>query len=369
MATCCTRETGIEEYIETLKGQARRIPLSGTLELTHRCNNRCVHCYVNEDAGDMEKGGKELTLTEICNLIDAFAENGCLWLLLTGGEPLLREDFEEIYMYAKKKGLLVTIFTNGTSLNSSHAELFKEYTPRTVEITLYGATKSTYEKMTRTLGSFDRCMKGIQILLDQGIPLRLKTLVTTVNKHEFFEIKDFADSRGIDFRFDALINARISRNRDVTKVRIPPNEVVEMDQFDPGRKRDFLRLFERKPGQNQRPHLLYNCGGGINNFHVDPYGHLQLCSMSRTPSYDLRSGSFEEGWYDFFPSVRRQEFQHQTRCATCALRAVCDQCPGWAQLEHGDPEAPVDYLCEVAHLRAGAYGLAGFGETTEQRIG
>lgn len=357
MGTCSISETGIEDYIQTLKGQARRVPLSGTLELTHRCNNRCVHCYVNEDAGDMEKCKKELTLPEICSLMDDFAEKGCLWLLLTGGEPLLREDFEEIYIYAKKKGLLVTVFTNGTLLDSSHAALFQKYTPRAIEITLYGATKNTYEKMTRNPDSFDQCMKGIQLLLAHNIPLRLKSVVTTINKHEFFQIRDFVHSRGLDFRFDTMINARTDGNRDVTKTRISPTEVLEIDQSEPRRKRDFQRLFEANPDQIRNSQLLYNCGGGINSFHVDPYGHLHLCSMSRTPWYDLRSGSFEEGWYEFLPSVRRQEFLSQSKCRTCQLRAICDQCPGWSQLEQGDPETPVEYLCEIAHLRAGAYGL------------
>lgn len=355
----CIPEINIQDYADQLiKNQGtKRIPLSGSFELTFRCNSRCAHCYVNKRGDDIREKGKELIYAEIGNLLDELAEAGCLWLLFTGGEPLIREDFKDIYLYAKKKGFLITLFTNGTLMTPSLADLFKEFPPRSIEITLYGATEETYEKVTRSPGSYKKCMKGIDLLLERDLPLKLKAVISTLNRHEFMSIKKFVENLGLEFRFDALINARLDSGEDVTKLRIPPHEVVKLDMTDPRRGPEFVHLSERTSGIKLDPNLLYRCGAGVNSFHIDPYGHLMMCNMARNPSYDLRHGCFKDGWYDFLPRIRELKFKKQNKCKDCDLISICDQCPGWSQLEYNDPETPLDYLCQIAHLRAEAFGI------------
>ena len=141
--------------------QNKRIPLDGTFELTFRCNLKCKHCYCNQPVNDKKIKKQELSTEEIFRVFDEISEAGCFWLLISGGEPLLREDFEDIYIYAKRKGMLITLFTNGTLVNTKIAEMLKDYPPFLVEITLYGATAKTYEKITGVQGSFTQCIKGI----------------------------------------------------------------------------------------------------------------------------------------------------------------------------------------------------------------
>jgi radical SAM protein with 4Fe4S-binding SPASM domain len=359
MGNSCIPEIDITSYSQRLINSegAERTPLSGTLELTFRCNNRCVHCYVNQRIDDNKEKEKELTYAEICHLLDDLAEQGCLWLLLTGGEPLVREDFRDIYLYAKKKGFLITLFTNGTLITHSLADFFKEFPPRSIEITLYGITERTYEQVTRSPGSYGRCRKGIDLLMERSLPVKLKTVILTVNRHEFLAIKEFVEGLGLEFRFDALINGRVDGRRNIAELRIPPQEVVELDMTDEKRGPEFARLYERTCGIKQDPDLLFRCGAGFTSFQIDPYGRLILCTMARNPSYDLRRGSFKKGWHDFLPRIREQKLEKRNKCADCDLRFICDQCPGWSQLEYGDQEMPVDYLCQVAHLRAEAYGI------------
>jgi len=359
MKDSCIPEINVQNYAERLiqNTGAKRIPLSGTLELTFRCNNRCVHCYVNKGIDDNTEKEKELTYTEICQILDDIAEAGCLWLLLTGGEPLVREDFTDIYMYAKKRGFLITLFTNGTLVTPSLADLMKEFPPRSIEVTLYAVTEGTYERMTRSPGSYKKCMKGISLLLERSLPLKLKTVITQLNRHEFMDMKRFVENLGLEFRFDALINGGIDGRRDLTKLRIPPREVIEMDLTDPRRGSEFIRLNERASRIKLDPDLLFRCGAGVNNFHIDPYGRLMPCIMARNPSYDLKAASFRNGWIEFLPRIREQKLKRKNKCVVCDLKSICDQCPGWSQMEHGDPEIPVDYLCEVAHMRAEAFGI------------
>jgi MoaA/NifB/PqqE/SkfB family radical SAM enzyme len=143
----------------------KRIPITGSFELTFRCNLRCVHCYCNLPPNDQDAIEKELTTEEVFDIFDQIAEAGCLWLLITGGEPLLRKDFLEIYTYAKKKGFIITLFTNGTLITEEIADYLKEWPPNKVEITLYGVTSETYERVTGISGSFKRCKRGIKDML------------------------------------------------------------------------------------------------------------------------------------------------------------------------------------------------------------
>lgn len=329
---------------------AKRIPIDGEIELTFRCNLKCAHCYV---AYDYRK--KEITYKEIWHIIDEIVEAGCLWLLITGGEPLLRDDFLDIYTYAKKKGLIITLFTNGTLITPEIADYLKEWPPFSVEITLYGITKGTYEKVTGVTGSFERCIRGIDLVLERKIPLKLKTMVMTLNQNEVWEIKKYVEDLGVGFRFDSVLNPKLDGSKEPCKLRIPPEKVVELDLADEKRLKEWKEFCSKfwGPANSDK---LYICGAGQTSFHIDPYGELSICAMSRVPSYDLHQGSFKEGWYDFVPKIREQKPKGEYKCAKCDLLSLCSQCPGWANLETGNPETPVEYLCQITHLRAKAFG-------------
>jgi radical SAM protein with 4Fe4S-binding SPASM domain len=318
-----------------------------------------VHCYANKHSDDPTEKKSELSSTEMCSLLDELAASGCLWLLFTGGEPFVRDDLIDIYLYAKNKGFLISLFTNGTLLTPAIADVLQDLPPKSIEISLYGITRKTYERVTRSPGSYQKCMKGIDLLLERDLPLKLKTVVTTINKHEFADIKKFVQGLGLEFRFDALINERLDGSTSLASLRIPPREVVNADLTDPERSNEFKRLYERTEGTRLNPQSLFQCGAGLNSFHVDPHGQLMLCSMFREPSYDLRHGGFEKGWYEFLPHIREQKVTKESKCNTCGLASMCDQCPGWSQIEYGDAEVPVDYLCQIAHLRAEAFGIGG----------
>lgn len=330
-----------------------RIPIDGTIELTLRCNLRCAHCYCSRDSTP-----KEMDTQEICRVLNDTADAGCLWLLITGGEPLIRPDFIEIYTHAKNKGMLITLFTNGTLLTPAIADHLKKYRPFSVEITLYGATRRTYEAVTGVNGSFERCMNGIRFLLERDLPLKLKAMVTRLNKHELSGMKRYADGLGLEFRFDSVISPGLDGSRDPCELRISPEETVELDLAD-NKRRDGWRDFCEKFWNPAYSAELFTCGAGLNGFHIDPYGRLRICEMVRHISYDLHSGSFKEGWSEFIPRLRLQKRTRDNKCKDCDVIPMCDQCPGWGLLEHGDPEIPVDYLCRIAHLRAEAFGMIG----------
>ncbi|NOZ06339.1 MAG: radical SAM protein [Chloroflexi bacterium] len=342
----------------------QRIPLAGSIELTERCNLQCTHCYINQGVGDVRCHTRELTRYEWNDIFRQLADEGCFWLLLTGGEMFVRPDSLDLYAAAKKAGLIITLFTNGTTISPRVADFLAEWPPLAIEVTLYGATEQTYEGVTRVHGSFRRCMEGIERLLDRQLPLKLKAMALTSNWHELPAVQAYADSRGIDFRFDPLVNCRIDGSAAPAKLRLPPEQVVQLDLASEQRMADWRTFCEKFVGTganntNANADHLYRCGAGATSFHIDAYGQLSPCLIARHPSYDLRTGSFRQGWYDFLAALRQQKVPSDDPCGRCELLSLCGQCPGWSQLEHGPTESvrPVAYLHEVAHRRAEAFGL------------
>jgi radical SAM protein with 4Fe4S-binding SPASM domain len=337
----------------------RRVPLSGSVELTWRCNLRCAHCYITgaESWPEIRRSQKELTTAEFCQLLDQIADAGCLYLLLTGGEPLVREDLWEIYLHAKRRGMLITLFTNGTLLDEAFVEKLSDWAPRWVEITLYGYTQATYERVTGVPGSHARCLKGIDLLLKHDVPLRLKTVVMSLNKHELWAMEGYARDLGLDFRYDMTLNACIDGSQSPVPLRLDPEEIVALEAADgerwEGMKQDLDRLGSARPDKS----TMFVCGAGITSFHVDPYGQLGICLMVRNYRYDLRAGSFQDGWQGHLKETRFMPVVGASPCHECALAAACPQCPGWSEMESGVATAPVEFLCQLTHLRAEAAGI------------
>jgi len=335
---------------------AKRIPISGSIEITQRCNNQCIHCYNNLSAGDQKARETELNFDEYCRIIDEIVDAGCLWLLLTGGEIFIRKDFFDIYTYARQKGLLITLFTNGTLVTSDIADQLAQIPPFYIEITLYGHTKETYEAITKTPGSYQRCINGINLMMDRNLSLKLKTMAITHNRHEISDMEQFvADNFGLEFKFDAMINSRLDCSQRPLEVRLAPAEVVELDLKFPERVDEWLNFADRftTPAlATNYSNSLYVCGAGNNSFAIDPYGRLRACVLSSANSFSLRKGSFKEGWDNFLAAQRQKKTSRQTKCTSCRLKSMCGMCPANSELECSDNEAPVDYLCQVAHLRA-----------------
>jgi radical SAM protein with 4Fe4S-binding SPASM domain len=348
-------EVTLGEFVTRLEPTKRRVPLQGILETTYRCNLNCVHCYVNLPAADQAARSRELPLERLLGLVDEMADAGVLQVLLTGGEVLVRPDFERLYRHCLEKGLLVTVFTNGTEVTERIADLFAAHRPHAIEITLYGATKDTYEKVTRVPGSYEKCLAGIKRLHARGLPLKLKTMALVANAHEVPAMRALAQELGLPFDHDALLNARVDCGADRHHAQqLSAEKTVDLDRQDVAA---FARLAAHardvvgpRPEAPDQP--LYTCGAGVTGFTVDPFGALQLCQLSRRNSFDLRVGSFDEGWNVHFPKLRERRWQTRALCRTCELVGLCGSCPGAAELEHGDPEAVVASFCEIAHARA-----------------
>jgi radical SAM protein with 4Fe4S-binding SPASM domain len=339
----------------------RRAPLQVSIEVTRRCPLECLHCYNNLPMGDVDARRRELSKEEHFRVLDELVEMGCFWLLYTGGEIFARKDFLEIYTYAKQKGFLITLFTNATILTEAIADHLAQWPPFAIEITLYGRTRETYEALTAIPGSYDRCLRGIKLLRERGLPLKLKTVATSVNKHEVLAMRQFAEEElGVEFKMDGQINPRIDCSQSPLAVRLAPEEVVALDMNAPKGMSEYRRLAQRdleSPPNLAQSDTVYFCGGGMNGFAINAYGEMGICVISQQETFSIREVGVSAVWEESLLRLRNRKRTRVTKCVQCRIQSLCGMCPANGELESGDRESPVEFLCQVAHLRAAVIGV------------
>jgi radical SAM protein with 4Fe4S-binding SPASM domain len=338
------------------------------VELTERCNHNCIHCCINLPENDDRARQRELDANAFQEVLGEAASLGCLTVRFTGGEPLLREDWEEIYLVARKFGLRVILSTNATLITPGLAKLLSRIPPlENVDISVYGMSKESYESVTQTPGSHARMMRGIALLEEQHVPFTLTwvPLPPNVKETDAFDVWASEASNGNStplylFLFDLRRNSS-NKNSRILDLRWTPAQSLQFLTRKPSRYVATTQaLFSDYGGLTGA--ALFPCGAGLHSGCVDAYGSLQACLTLRHPqaAYDLSRGSLKDALTDFFPQIRQQKAanpDYLSRCARCFLKPMCHHCPAKSWMEHGTLDTPVEYLCDVAHAQARWLGL------------
>ena len=394
-------------YIQKLK--SHELVLASRLghldiELTERCNNNCIHCCINLPENDREARSREMTTEQVKSILTQAVELGCLQVRFTGGEPLLRSDFEELYLFARRLGIKVLIFTNARLITPQLADLLARISPRVeMEVTVYGMSKKSYEAVSRVPGSFEQFKRGVDILLARKIPFVVKGALLPPNKSEMDEFEKWAatlpwmDKRPGYSMFYDLRNRRddAKKNALIKKLRVTTDEGLAILTRDAEKFRKEMDEFASKfmgPSGDK----LFACGAG-NGLSVDAYGFAQPCMGVRTPELTfnlfgtpadvvrvqscrlnpeiheflkyygsscklepalapaLNDKNMLARALDFFKILKDMKAtnpEYLKRCAVCFLKGLCEQCPAKSWAEYGTLDTPVEYLCEVAHAQA-----------------
>ncbi|MEM6453612.1 MAG: radical SAM protein [Acidobacteriota bacterium] len=330
-----------------------RVPISGILELTSRCNLKCVHCYLGDQTAQRAKRALEMSTDRVKQVIDDIADAGCLYLLITGGDPMVRKDFPEIYRHARARGLIVTVFCDGILASDAICDLFRELPPYVVEVSIYGATAPVYEQVTRIPGSHKRAMAGIRRLLDAGVRVNVKTVLMSINEHELDAMRALAeDTFGVPFRMDSAIFPCLPDGDDSpVQLRVSPERAVARElRGDADRVDSWTRYVEA------REHLppsekLYVCGAGVTNFYIDPFGQASPCLMTTQYRYDLAEASFDELWRTQIGQLRSKTPRADFGCNSCSMRSACTGCPAFNHQDTGHEDVKSEYVCATTVLR------------------
>jgi MoaA/NifB/PqqE/SkfB family radical SAM enzyme len=332
-----------------------RLPLEGSIDLTYRCNNDCRHCWLRLPA-DPAGGRRELSLEEIRGIAREARALGCRKWTISGGEPLLREDFVEIFEALTAGSAEPILVTNGTLITPALARLLKR--PGAVYVSLYGATAAVHDGITRRPGSFEALQRGVSYLKEAGTAFTVQIVPMRSNKAQLEDMIRLADSWSPSRRFGAswlLLSADgdPGKNGRILSERLDPAEVVRIDNpgLAPGR-------FGKEEGPGGGPvepgdGLFDRCLASRRDFHIDPWGGMSFCAFAKHPALrcDLRTTPFAEAWDERLPAMAgtlKAGPEYRDGCGSCGLRGDCLWCPVYAFLEHGNHSAKVEYLCGIA---------------------
>lgn len=319
---------------------------SVVFELTPRCNFNCVHCYLHDHHCE-----KELSHQEIIDIIDLLYEKEVLFLTLTGGDVFMRKDFLDIYLYAKKKGFLIEVFTNGALINDKVIDVFAHYPPLLVDISLYGSNEETYEKVTGVPGMFSRVMSNIQALLSAGVRVSLKTPALNIYYSELPAMRAIAEEFDVPFRTGFEIFPSIDNESFTQKYQVPLRDMLayEFDDFEKN-----PRIVGADPDVEKvdifMEKVLFRCKLGRASCVIDYEGRMCPCMSFRHKGQKLSRENFDSVWGSFseYPKMKASA---SYKCLTCKAYDYCDICPAMMQFVYGDLEHTDEHFCECARAR------------------
>ena len=345
-------------------------PLLGRLdiELTERCNNNCIHCCINKSEFDSDALTKEMSTDFVKEILTEAERIGCLSVRFTGGEPLLRNDFQDLYLFARRLGMKVILFTNARLITEKLAEMFVKYPlGHAIEVSVYGMRTESYDSVVRQDGAYTEFHEGVSLLLKHKVPFIVKGPKFKFLKEEQDEFITWAESiPSMDKKPGYSMNFDLRHRRDdpeknaiIKKLRLTPEETVSILTNNPLYLKsmgEFCSNFIGPPGDK-----LFKCGAG-KSICIDSYGNAQLCLPLRCPDnlVSLHKVSLKIALQESFKGmqeIKAKNPEYLRRCAICFLNGLCEQCPAKSWVEHGTLDTPVEYLCDVAHAQARFLGL------------
>lgn len=349
----------IKEYVFR-KGAMEHVPVSGTFELTPRCNLNCKMCYIHMTEQEQCMAGKELSAAEWMETGRQAVNQGMVYLLLTGGEPLIRPDFCEIYTEMVKMGVVVSVNTNGTLINEKIIECFCRYRPETVNITLYGMSEETYGRLCGNPKGFERAVNGICMLKDAGIRVCLNTTFTRYNLQDMDAVIDFAKEKMIPVRMAAYLfpPVRNACTDTADKVYLSAGEqgragayfdwkTLETEKMK--KRQDYIKeiITKKEAREFEADELVCeasSCMAGKGAFWISWDGCMYPCGMLPCYSVSLKEAGFKDAWEETVELSKR--ILMPPECTDCNYKKVCPSCAAVSWSENQSTRCVSKELCE-----------------------
>lgn len=345
------------------KAARSRTPLNVSFELLPLCNMNCRMCYIRLSRAEMEEKGRLRTAAEWLDLAAQMQQAGTLFVLLTGGEPLLYPEFREIYLGLRKLGMILTVNTNGTLLDEDWADFFAAYPPRRINITLYGASKETYQSLCGFSDGFAKACHAIRLLRARNIDVKINGSLVRANQQELSSLVDLAASLDAPIHVDTYMYPAV-RERSLPfpeDARLSPETAAAQNIafarafLTPEAFHSFVQkicddvLPEDAPAD--QPNRMH-CQAGKSSCTVNWQGMLRPCVMLSHPSVPVFETGFSHAWEQLQKDI--DNICLSSRCGSCRLRRICPVCAACARLETGSFADTPDYLCryteELLHI-------------------
>ncbi|MBE5799101.1 MAG: radical SAM protein [Clostridiales bacterium] len=333
-----------------------KTPINGSIELLPLCNMNCDMCYVRLSRQEMERLGRLRTVEEWLDVARQMRDAGTLFLLLTGGEPLVYPDFRRLYLALKELGMLIAINTNGTLIDEDWARFFGENKPRRMNITLYGPDEETYANLCHYPGGFEKTLNAIRLLRAQGVEVRVSLSVTRENARHLGRMIDMVKELGAAVLVDTYMQP-ITRERSLPfneQSRLVPEAAAHARVFAWSKTREpeqFIRiiqegLFSAKYLAPEEGPKKMSCLAASCSFTINWQGEMRPCVALSEPSAPVFELGFLEAWKRIREGV--DKIILSSRCAQCSLRLLCQNCAAAAISETGAYDGTPEYMCRYA---------------------
>ncbi len=336
------------------KATQTRQPISGTFELTARCNLKCKMCYIHDENRDSLLTDRELSAEQWIAIADQASARGTLILLLTGGEPMLRSDFAKIYRACAERGFLLTVNTNGTLLTDEIFDLFTEHPPLRLNVSLYGFSDKTYRDLCGNDSAFLRTKNNILRLHDLGISMQINFSATPFNQHELPKVYDFAKSIGAQLQYTAYMfpPTRIACQAHFRRFTPEESGLATTQYLRLKRGSDDLaaycaNMLKKTPPRADDCGEIYDgvrCRAGRAAYWVTFDGNMLPCGMIPTLATPILSNGFTEAWQKTVEAFSK--VKAPLGCLSCEHYDRCDVCPAICHAECGDFGTVPEYICE-----------------------
>lgn len=339
------------------RARAQKIPINGSLELLPLCNLNCKMCYVRLSRKEMETQGRMRTLEEWLDAAHQMKDAGVLFLLLTGGEPLLYPGFRDLFIALKRMGMVLTINTNGTLLDEEWADFFARYKPRRINVTLYGSSEDAYRELCGVPEGFERALRGIRMLRERGVDVKIAGSATRANEAQLEDIIRLGHSMNVPVMIDTYMMPAVrERNKPYDhQSRLDPEAAararvrslaLEMQEeaFRNYRRGMIEAVDSFVPGEPvQQP---IGCMAANCSFTVNWKGELQPCVILNAPAVNIFEAGFRQAWQTVVAAAA--EMKTSEKCSVCALRPLCRTCVGAGITETGRYDGVPAYMCRYA---------------------
>lgn len=346
-------ETSVEKML-IKRAALNQHPINGSFELLPLCNMSCDMCYVRLSHKEMEQKGRLHTADEWIELARQLKDAGVLFLLLTGGEPLLFPDFRKLYVELQKMGMILTINTNGTLIDEDWANFFEKHKPRRINITLYGIDETAYETLCHYPEGYSKTIYGIKLLKQRKVDVKINGSVTKNNMHDMEFIYKLGRQLDIPVHMDTymLPGLRERKKPYEKQSRLDPKQAAnaEIQTLKAEFPSDFFRKYVENAIRSVQNHTIYtqhiSCLAGNCSFTVNWQGEMRPCVTLPEPTVPVFEVGFDAAWKEI--SRKSKELRSNERCTTCSFRPICKTCVASALLETGHYDGVPDYLCQYA---------------------
>ncbi len=323
------------------------VPISVHLDITYRCNERCVHCYLDHaDHGEM-------TTAEIEDILCQLSDAGVFFLTLSGGEVLMRRDFFRIVECARRLLFNVKIKTNGVMIQEEEARRIRELGVEQVQISVYSHRPEVHDAITKLPGSLKRTLAAIRFLKSQGLKVAIANVLMAANRFDNSGVIALAGELGVSYTVDPTITPKMDGDTSILGLRIPGSELQQVF-----RNHELVGNVEEfcAPPPPPDPDIMegYPCSAGHTACYISPYGDVFPCVQFPLPSGNVRKQKFLDIWRHSrqLEEVRSIRAKDLTTCSTCAHVGTCTRCPGLAYME-GSMRGPSTADCEKSFQRTG----------------